>query len=158
MSEQKTGICCPRFDPAPWEDKLITWDNKRFVQDRVTSLLHVPLNFGAVMKRNMEAIQAAEAEPENMVILSDENSMWGADVFIEVTKNIPNAKMAAISGTFLTKVYEGPYRKMRNWVEDMKAFVTSKGKTLRKLYFFYTTCPKCAKKYGKNYIVILAQI
>jgi hypothetical protein len=26
------------------------------------------------------------------------------------------------------------------------------------MYFFYTTCPKCAKKYGKNYVVILAQI
>ncbi len=24
--------------------------------------------------------------------------------------------------------------------------------------FFYTTCPNCAKHYGKNYVVILAQI
>jgi hypothetical protein len=23
---------------------------------------------------------------------------------------------------------------------------------------WYTTCPKCAKKYGKNYVVILAEI
>ncbi len=23
---------------------------------------------------------------------------------------------------------------------------------------YYTTCPKCAKKYGKNYVVILAQV
>jgi len=33
-----------------------------------------------------------------------------------------------------------------------------KGKRLRKMYLYYTTCPKCAKKYGKNYIVILAEI
>jgi len=26
------------------------------------------------------------------------------------------------------------------------------------MYFFYTTCPKCAKKYGKNYVVILAEV
>jgi NMD protein affecting ribosome stability and mRNA decay len=25
------------------------------------------------------------------------------------------------------------------------------------MYFFYTTCPKCARKYGKNYVAILAQ-
>jgi len=23
---------------------------------------------------------------------------------------------------------------------------------------WYTTCPKCAKKYGKNYVVIIAEV
>ena len=27
-----------------------------------------------------------------------------------------------------------------------------------KWYMWYTTCPKCAKKYGKNYVVIVGQI
>ena len=92
------------------------------------------------------------------MVLSDENSLWGADVYIEVTKDIPGANMATISGTFLCKVFEGPYRNMRKWIAEMKDFVRSKGKTIRKLYFFYTTCPKCAKKYGKNYVAILAQV
>jgi hypothetical protein len=65
--------------------------------------------------------------------------------------------MASISGTFLSKVFEGPFRDMRKWTEEMKNFVQSKDKAIEKLYFFYTTCPKCAKKYGKNYVVILAQ-
>ena len=25
-------------------------------------------------------------------------------------------------------------------------------------YMWYTTCPKCAKKYGKNYVVILSEV
>jgi hypothetical protein len=29
---------------------------------------------------------------------------------------------------------------------------------MEKMYFFYTTCPKCAKVYGKNYTVLLAKI
>ena len=36
--------------------------------------------------------------------------------------------------------------------------VESKAKEFKKMYFFYTTCPKCAKFYGKNYIVILAEV
>jgi hypothetical protein len=36
--------------------------------------------------------------------------------------------------------------------------VASRGKQLQQLYFYYTTCPKCARKYGKNYVVILARI
>ncbi|MCV3205496.1 hypothetical protein OHD62_06965 [Mesorhizobium sp. YC-39] len=28
----------------------------------------------------------------------------------------------------------------------------------REVYFFYTTCPKCAKAYGKNYVVGVAAV
>ena len=110
------------------------------------------------MKRSMAAIEAAGAAPDEMVILSDEDSLWGADVYIAIAKDIPGARTTTLSGTFLTKVFEGPYRNMRNWIEEMKSFVKGKGKVLQKLYFFYTTCPKCSKKYGKNYVVILAQL
>ncbi|MFH0879254.1 MAG: hydrolase [Lentisphaerota bacterium] len=150
--------CCPQFNPQPWEDKVITWENKRFLKDRVISFLHIPLNFGAVMKRNVGIIEAAGAHSETMIVLSDENSLWGADVYLEVTKDVPGANMAAISGAFLSKVFEGPYQNMRKWIEEMKAFVAAKGKSFSKFYFYYTTCPKCAKKYGKNYVVILAKI
>jgi len=158
MSKRNPDECCPRFDPEPWDGKELEWKDKRFVKDRVRSFFHIPLNFGAVMKRNMGKIEAADASPETQVILSDENSLWGADVYIEVTKDIPGANMASISGTFPCKVFEGPYQNMRKWIVEMKAFVQSKGKGFRKLYFYYTTCPKCAKKYGKNYVAILAQI
>jgi len=124
----------------------------------VTSFLHIPLNFGAVMKRNVPVIEAAGAASEPMVVLSDENSLWGADVYIEATKDVPGANMAALSGTFISKVFEGPFQNMRKWIEEMKAFVTAQGKSFSKLYFYYTTCPKCARKYGKNYVVILAQV
>lgn len=158
MSTDRKDECCPEFDPAPWNEVELTWDNKRFVKDRVTSFLHIPLNFGSVMKRNMAVIEAAGAGLEKMVVLSDENSLWGADVYIEVTKDVPGVKMAGISGTFLSKVFEGPYCDMRKWITEMNAFVQGRGKELRKLYTYYTTCPKCAKKYGKNYVVLLAQV
>lgn len=157
MSQDSTE-CCPRFEPEPWDDKAITWQDKPFLRDRVLSFFHIPLNFGAVMKRSMAAIEAAGATPDDMVILSDESSLWGADVYVAIAKEMPGANTTTLSGTFLTKVFEGPYRNMRNWIEEMKSFLTSKGKACRKLYVFYTTCPKCSKKYGKNYVVILAQV
>lgn len=150
--------CCPRFNPDPWDGKTITWQDKRFVQDRVTSLFHIPLNYGAVMTRVEAAIRAAGAKLEAPVMLTDENSMWGADVFVEAGKDVPGAKMVTLSGTFMCKVFEGPYSQVGHWVKAMKARMSSVGKSFSKLYFYYTTCPKCAKKYGKNYVVLLAQI
>lgn len=158
MSTQDSTECCARFEPKPWDDKVVTWEKKPFLQDRVVSFFHIPLNFAAVMKRSMAAIEAAGAAPDEMVVLSDENSLWGADVYIAIAKDIPGARTTTLSGTFLTKVFEGPFQNMRHWIEEMKAFVKGKGKALQKLYFFYTTCPKCAKKYGRNYVVILAQL
>jgi hypothetical protein len=158
MSKANPDECCPRFDPEPWDGKEFRWQDKRFVKDRVTSFLHIPLNFGAVMKRNIGRIEAADASSDTMVVLSDDNSLWGADVYIEVTKDIPGANMASISGTFLCKVFEGPYHNMRKWIEEMRVHVQGKGRVLQKLYIYYTTCPKCAKKYGKNYVALLAQV
>lgn len=158
MSASLRDPCCPKFDPTPWHEKEIKWQDKRFVKDRVASFLHIPLNFGAVMKRNMTRIEDAGAALEQNVIISDENSLWGADVYIAVTKDVPGATMATISGSFLCKVFEGPYQNMRKWIGEMKDFVQGKGKDTKRMYFFYTTCPKCAKKYGKNYVAILAQI
>jgi hypothetical protein len=153
-----TEICCPKFNPEPWDEREVTWEEKKFVKDRVRSFLHIPLNFGSVMKRNVELIEAADAKPDEMLVLADENSLWGADVYIDVAKDVPNAQMASISGTFLAKVFEGPYKNIRSWIREMGAYVKSQGKEMKQLYFYYTTCPRCAKKYGKNYVVLLAEV
>lgn len=150
--------CCPKFDPELWQERWIALDGRRFVKDRVRSFLHIPLNFGAVMARNMAAIRAADAEAKGMLVLSDENSLWGADVYLEVAKDFSGAEMASIQGTFLAQAYEGPYRDISKWIADIRGRVAAKGKTLRKLLFYYTTCPKCAKQYGRNFVVLFAQV
>ena len=122
------------------------------------SAFRIPLNFGQVMTRNMEKIKTAAALASEPIVLSDEKSLWGADVYIAVSKEVPGAEMVKISGAFLSKVFEGPFQNIGKWLKEMETFVKAKGQVSKKLYFFYTTCPKCAKFYGKNYVVILAQI
>lgn len=158
MTTQDAKECCPKFEPSPWDDKQISWEDKLFLKDRTRSFLHIPLNFGAVMRRSMARIQAAGAETKEPLVLCDENSRWGADIYIAISKDIPGATTTKLSGSFLTKVFEGPYQNMRSWIREMTSFVQGKGRALKRMLFFYTTCPKCAKKYGKNYVVILAEI
>jgi hypothetical protein len=160
MRDQKiksTG-CCDPFDPAPWQEKEIVWKDKIFVKDHVTSLLHIPLNMGQKVIRNMGLIEKAGAKAPYQLMLTDENSLWGADIYIDVAKTVPGAQMTALSGKFLTKVFEGPYQNAGKWATEMKEYVSKNGSELKKLYYSYTTCPKCAKAYGKNYVVIFAQI
>ena len=39
----------------------------------------------------------------------------------------------------------------------MDRLVRANGDLPGKIWFFYTTCPKCAKAYGKNYVVGVAE-
>jgi len=157
MKIKSTG-CCKPFSPSLWEDKEIKWTNKLFVKDHVVSFLRIPLNYGNIVTRNLDLIEKANAKTFDQLMLTDEKSLWGADIYFAVSKNVTGAQMKNLTGIFLTKVFEGPFQNVGKWIEEMKIFVENKDKKIKKLYFFYTTCPKCAKVYGKNYVVLFAQI
>lgn len=134
---QSTG-CCEPFDPDPWQEKEIVWSNKLFVKDHVTNFFHIPLNFGQKVVKNMALIEKANAKALYQLMLTDEVSPWGSDIYIDVNPpagGVPGAQMATISGTFLTKVFEGPYQDVGKWAKEMKGYVKSQGKELKKCIF-----------------------
>ena len=149
--------CCPKFDPAPWDGKTFAWKDKRFIKDRVFTLMYMPMNFGSVIKRLDAAVRAAGASmPDNMG-LSDHTSKWNMDLYLAVDREIPGAQNVTLSGEFLGKVYEGPFKDTGKWCKDFEAFAAGRKATIKKMFMWYTTCPKCAEKFGKNYVVILGQ-
>lgn len=154
----KSTGCCDPFDPTPWDDKEVKWENKRFIRDKVFTIFNIPMNFGRVMTRMMAKVKGSGRKSSDMVCLSDHTSKWNMDVYVSVDQEIPGAKNTTLSGKFLSKVYEGPFQDTGKWCKDFEGYVKGKDKKIKKMYMWYTTCPKCAKVYGKNYIVILAQI
>jgi len=152
--------CCPKFDPNKWDQKETTWKDKLFVKDSNFAIFHVPVNLGSVLKRMSKKINAADASypSTEYLILSHDPSLWKTEQYVAVTKEVPDMENIKLSGTYLTKVFEGPYSEARNWVNEIQEYVVAKGKEIKKLYFFYTTCPKCAKEQGKNYVVAFAQV
>jgi hypothetical protein len=55
-------------------------------------------------------------------------------------------------------VYEGNFENTGEWCRDFEDYAKSKGLEVKKWYMWYTTCPACAEKYGKNYVVIVAEV
>jgi hypothetical protein len=80
------------------------------------------------------------------------------DLYLAVDKTVPGAENVTLNGTFYSRVYEGPFKDTGKWCKDYEAKAQVKGYRIRKWYMWYTTCPKCAKKYGKNYVVILSEV
>ncbi|KYC45032.1 MAG: hypothetical protein APG12_01481 [Candidatus Methanofastidiosum methylothiophilum] len=150
--------CCPKFNPKAWDGKKFEWENKKFVKDKVFTLFFMPINFGSVMKRLNEKVEDANAKMPDSLCLSDHTSKFNMDVYLAVDKEIPNAENVTLSGNFLSKVYEGPFNETGKWCEDFKEYAKGKKLDIKKWYMWYTTCPKCAKKYGKNYVAIVAEV
>jgi hypothetical protein len=156
--QKQNEECCPRFNPEQWDNKILEWDNKRFIKDKVRSFMFIPLNFGQVMKRLDSKIRNADAETQDYMCLSDHTPKWKMNVYCAVDKEVPGAENITLSGKFLTKVYEGNFKQTGEWCKDFKDFAKSKSLTVKKWYMWYTTCPKCAKKYGGNYVVVVGQV
>ena len=156
--ENKNSTCCPPFDPTNWDGKMLEWYNKPFIKDKVFTIFYMPFGFGKTMKRLDEKVAAANATMPDYLCLSDHTSQWNMDVYLAVDKEVANAENVMLSGKFFSKVYEGPFKDTGKWSEDFKVTVAEEGFYIKKWYMWYTTCPKCAKKYGKNYVVIIGEV
>jgi hypothetical protein len=156
-TKNETG-CCPRFDPSTWEGQELHFKDKPFVRAKTRSVFHIPLNMGSVFASTMKAIQDAHADDQEFAVLSHDLSAWTGEHLFAVTKDVPGLENIKLSGDFITQVFEGPYSDTAKWCKEMESFAASKGKRIDSLYYFYTTCPKCAKQYGKNYVVAVAQV
>ncbi|MFC1971028.1 hydrolase [Chloroflexota bacterium] len=154
--------CCPKFDPEPWDEKEIRWKDKLFVKDTMMQFMRMPLprTFSKKVGRMWKKIEDAGANPDikDFIMLATESSPWKGEVYINVTKEVPAAENVRLSGTYITKVFDGPYNAIPKWAKEMAQYVTQKGKTIKQYYFYYTTCPKCAKIYGHNYVVAFAEV
>lgn len=157
MAKSITG-CCPPFDPAEWEGQTFVFNDKSFMKFKTRSLFHIPLNMTPAMTKAMAAVDAADAASDENLMLSDEVSPWKAEHYIATTKDVPGGEMVRLSGTYIAKVFEGPFKNMKSWYSELIEYVKNQGKSPVKTYFIYTMCPKCAKKYGKNYVVGFEQV
>jgi hypothetical protein len=155
---KKQNECCPKFDPTLWDNKEFTWENKKFIKDKVFTLFFMPVGFGKTIRRMNELMDKAGAKSQEWMSLSDHTTKWNMDLYISVDRDVPGATNVTLSGKFITKVYEGNFNKTGEWCKDFESFVKGKNLSVKKWYMWYTTCPKCTKKYGKNYVVVVGEV
>ena len=151
-------VCCPPFNPELWDDKVFEWENKQFIKDKVCTFLNMPLNFGSAMKRLDAQVKNSNASVQDWLCLSDHRSLWSMDLYLAVDKEIEGATNVTLNGKFYSKVYEGSFKDTGKWYKDFFESVKTKSIAVSKVFAWYTTCPKCAKKYGKNYVVLIGKV
>ncbi len=150
--------CCLVFDPKPWHDVEFKWENKRFIKGEVKTFFYIPFGFGKTISKLMVEAEKFDAKTETMISLSNHLSKWRMELLLEVSKEIPIVENIILSGNFYSRVYEGEFKEMGRWMKDFGEMIEQKGYQMKRMFTWYTTCPKCAKEYGKNYTVMIAEI
>ncbi|WP_413872919.1 hydrolase [Albidovulum sp.] len=156
-SDNTTG-CCPRFNPEGWDGQDLHFRDEAFVRATTKSAMHVPLNMGNVFVRVHRHLQDAGADdPDDFVVLSRDLSPWQSEHLFAVSRPVPQEETTRLTGDYVTRVFEGPYRDARHWHAEMATLARDRGATADEVDFFYTTCPRCAKADGRNYVVGVAR-
>ncbi len=150
--------CCARLYVDRWDGQELSWQDKPFLKQRVWQLMHMPLNFGRLVDKTHATIEKAEAYPAEPLWLMNEISPWRGDFLVALDREIDDAPIERISGTFMTKVFEGPYRDTGKWIQALGTIVSEAGHTLRHTYVYYATCPSCAKHFGANRTVLFGRV
>ena len=152
--KNETG-CCPVPNINEWDKREFVFENEHFIRMYTKSFFYIPLNMGTIMKKLFALVEkSGVALPtEQSMILSRDVSMWRAEQLYRVAQPIEGADNVTLDGTFLTLTFEGSYSQAGKWYKNMQEYAAEKGKEPQEVYFFYTTCPKCAKHYGKNYTI-----
>lgn len=155
----ETG-CCPVPNIAEWDRKKLLFENRRFIRMYTKSFMHMPLNMGKIMTALDETVRNADAglPMQQTLILSRDLSSTKAEQLYSVSRPIEGADNVTLQGEFLTRVFEGPYKDAGKWHQEMLDYAKESKCEIESVYFCYTTCPKCAKHYGKNYVIGLAKI
>ena len=183
VDDKQEECCCPKFDKSRFPDgdgKEIVWKEKPFVREHVWCFLYIPLTFGWAMTRGWKKIEKSKLDPspQDFVLLADMKSPWYSKIYLSVKEGetkagdttekkekvvVPDCEMVYMTGSFLTKIFEGPYSQFGKWIKSMKDYVKSQGYleadvNKMDMYAYYATCPKCAKKYGENYTVLFVKV
>ncbi len=158
LSDNETG-CCPQFHAENWDGLELNFNDKLFVLARTHAVFHVPVDMGRVFQRVQEHLEAADAfDPSDFMVLSKDLGAWTSEHYFAAAKEVPGEEMVRLTGTYVTKVFDGPYSQAKQWYDEMKALAAKRGKRDGEVFFYYTTCPKCAEHYGHNYVVGFAEV
>ena len=155
--------CCPKFDVEKWDKKTLYWENKLFLKETIPAFFHIPFPpmIGKKVMKMHAIAQKSEATIQNKsetLILFRDPTAFKSEIFYSVTKEVEGANNSAISGSFVTGVFDGPYNGIPKYIKEMEKYLNERDQVSMDYYVHYAYCPKCAKETGHNYMILFALV
>jgi hypothetical protein len=160
--KKERKICCPEFEPKRWDKKTLSWKKKPFLKESIPTFFHIPFPpmIGKRITKMYRLAKDAKADPplKEWLVLFHDPHAFKSEIFMSVTKPVDGGNNTTISGKFMLRVFDGPYNAIPKFIREMNVYLSAKGKKAKDYYVHYAYCPKCAKKYGHNHMILFAQV
>jgi hypothetical protein len=161
--ENQSQECCPKFNIEKWDKKVFTWDKKLFIKETLSTFFHIPFppSIGRKVMKMHHLAQKSEAtipDKTDALILFRDPTAFKSEIYYSVTKEVDGANNTTISGSFVARVFDGPYNSIPKYIKEMEKFVEGREQKAKDYYVHYAYCPKCAKESGHNYMILFALI
>lgn len=155
--------CCPKFEVEKWDKKTFNWENKLFLKESIAAFFHIPFPpmIGKKVMKMHSLAEKAEAtilDKTDALILFRDPSAFKSEIYYSVTKNVDGANNTTISGLLVAGVFDGPYNSIPKFIKHMDSYLKEKSQIAKDYYVHYAYCPKCAKEYGHNYMILFALV
>ncbi len=160
---EKINDCCPVFKPEKWNEKTFKWEKKKFIKSWVPAFFHIPSTrqlgkkIPQLMKLAEEAGALNDREEDILLLFSDPNP-FKSEFYLSVEEGVEGAQNTSLNGTFISKVFDGPYKAIPRFIKEMNTYLSDKEEKARRFFIHYAYCPKCAESVGHNHMVIFAQV
>lgn len=161
--ENQIDECCPEFDVSKWDKKREVWENRLFIRETMPTLFHMPFpsTIGKKITGMYGLVDKADAhlaDKTDTLILFRDPSAFRSEIYYSVSKKVGDAVNSEISGTFVSRVFDGKYNEIPKFIKEMNRYLNESGESAKDYYIHYAYCPLCARKYGHNYITLFAKI
>ena len=155
--------CCPEFDVSKWDKNTFKWNNKLFIKESIPTLFHIPFPpiIGKKMKKMFDLADKANANFSDLtdaLVLFNDPSAFKSEIFYSVTNKVDGANNTDLSGEFIAGVFDGPYNTVPLHIKEMDKRLAAQNMIAKDYYIHYAYCPKCAKKFGHNYMILFAMV
>ena len=155
--------CCPEFDVVKWDKKTFDWKDKLFIKETIPTLFHIPfppMIGKKTMKMHGMAEKAGATIPDlsDALILFRDPTAFKSEIYYAVTKEVDGANNTNVSGTFMARVFDGPYNAIPRFMKEMEEYLKENGRQAQDYYVHYAYCPKCARESGHNYMILFAKV
>ena len=163
MDQVREKECCPAFKPEKWSEKSFKWNEKRFIKTWIPLFFHMPIPAIVAKKivklsSKAEHANALEEQREDILLLFTHTNPFRSEIYLSVRSSVESANNVKLSGNFISKVFEGPYKAIPKFMRQMEHYLSLQEEKAKRFFVHYAYCPKCVERFGHNYMVIFAEI
>ena len=86
------------------------------------------------MMKQAETANKLEANREDILLLFSDPNPFKSEMYLAVTDEVQDASNTVLSGTYMTKVFDGKNSEIRKFFKEMDAYLSNLGKKQGLLY------------------------